>query len=192
MRKPMIFLMVLGMVATIAVMGVPSSAGEDARGFVGVGKCKTCHKSEAQGEQYPIWLEGPHAKAFEVLGTAEAKALAKEKGIDDPQTADACLKCHVTAHGVAAELLGTKYLATDGVGCESCHGAGADYYKKKTMVAITTGEIEAASVGLVKPNEKTCVACHNEESPTFKGFDFEKMSAKIAHTIPAERMEKYK
>jgi len=179
--------------AWVAGIQAPVSAEEEAkRGFVGVGKCKTCHKTEAQGEQHPIWLKGPHAKAYEVLASDEAKAVAKEKGIEDPQTADDCLKCHVTGHGVAAELLGAKYLATDGVGCESCHGPGADYYKKKTMVAAMTGEIEAASVGLVTPDEKTCTACHNEDSPTFKGFDFEKMVAKIAHPIPEERMSKYK
>ena len=36
-------------------------------------------------------------------------------------------------HGAAAELLGKKYDVAEGVGCESCHGAGADYKKKKIM-----------------------------------------------------------
>lgn len=193
MRKQTIALLtVLALMAWAATMLAPATAGEDAqRSFVGVGKCKTCHKTESQGEQYPIWLEGPHAKAYEVLAGDEAKAFAAEKGIEDPQTAAECLKCHVTAYGVAAELLGTKYAASDGVGCESCHGAGGDYYKKKTMVAITTGEIEAPSVGLVIPTEETCLVCHNEESPTFEGFVFEEMLEKIAHPIPAERMTKY-
>jgi hypothetical protein len=160
--------------------------------YVGVAKCKTCHKTEAQGGQHPIWLEGPHAKAYEALASDKAKEIAKEKGIENAQKADECLKCHVTGHGAAAELLGEKYAATDGVGCESCHGAGGDYYKKTTMVAVITGEIEAASVGLTLPNEKTCTACHNDKSPTFVEFDFEKMAAKIAHPIPEERMAKYK
>jgi hypothetical protein len=174
------------------VMHAPATASEDAkRMYVGVAKCKMCHKSEAQGEQHPIWLKGPHAKAYEVLASEEAKAIAKEKGIEDAQKADECLKCHVTGHGVAAELLGEKHAVTDGVGCESCHGAGGDYYKKKTMEALYTGEIEPASVGLVIPDEKTCTSCHNEESPTYKEFDFEKMVAKIAHPIPEERKAKY-
>ncbi len=179
--------------AWVVIVGTPVTADEEVqRKYVGAAKCKMCHKSEAQGEQHGIWLKTKHAKAYETLAGDEAKAIAKEKGIEDPQKADECLKCHVTGHGVAAELLGTKYAVTDGVGCESCHGAGGDYYKKKTMVAIITGEIEADSVGLTLPNEETCKGCHNKKSPTFESFDFEKMVAKIAHPIPEERMAKYK
>jgi hypothetical protein len=181
------------LVVWVVVIQTPATADEESkRMYVGVAKCKTCHKSEAQGEQHPIWLEGPHAKAYEALASDKAKEIAKEEGIEDAQKADECLKCHVTGHGAAAELLGTKYAATDGVGCESCHGAGGDYYKKKTMVAVITGEIEAASVGLTLPDEETCKGCHNDKSPTFESFDFKKMAAKIAHPIPEERMAKYK
>ena len=38
--------------------------------------------------------------------------------------------------------------------------------------------------GMVVPNEKTCTTCHNEESPTFKGFDFATYNEKIAHPNP--------
>ena len=163
---------------------------EDAE-FIGASKCKTCHRKPEDGEQYPKWEAGPHAGAYATLGTEKAKELASAQGIDNPQTADACLSCHVTGHGAAAELLGTKYSVEEGVGCESCHGAGGNYYKKKTMQSITSGEIEGASVGLVTPTEETCVTCHNEESPTFKGFDFAEYSAKIAHPIPDAKKAEY-
>ena len=39
------------------------------------------------------------------------------------------------------------------------------------------------SVGLLEPNEKICVQCHNEESPTYKVFNFSEKSAKITHPI---------
>ncbi|MFQ5511014.1 MAG: multiheme c-type cytochrome [Candidatus Krumholzibacteriia bacterium] len=169
-----------------------SRAEEAQRMFVGTAKCKMCHKTPAQGEQYGIWEKGPHAKAYESLASEKAMEVAKKKGIADPQKADECLKCHVTAHGVDEKYLGTKYTATDGVGCESCHGAGNDYKKKKTMIAALKGEIEPASVGLVIPDEKTCVKCHNEESPFYQEFDFEKMAAKISHKMPEERRAKHK
>jgi hypothetical protein len=35
--------------------------------------------------------------------------------------------------------------------------------------------------------EKLCKTCHNEQSPTFKGFDFKKMWAEIAHPLPKEK-----
>jgi hypothetical protein len=160
------------------------SITEDQREFIGTARCKTCHRKPEQGEQFRIWEESAHSKAFATLASEESKAIAAEKGIDDPQTADECLKCHVTAHGVAEEFLGRKYDIADGVGCESCHGAGGDYYKKKTMTALYNDEMDAASVGLVEPTAETCMGCHNEESPTFKGFDFDEMYAKIAHPIP--------
>ena len=160
--------------------------------FVGVDKCKICHKKQKKGDQYRIWKESLHSKAFDTLGNEKAKEYAKERGIDNPQTAEECLKCHVTAYGIDKQYLGKKYKMTDGVGCESCHGAGGDYYKLKTMKAITTGKQKAASVGLIIPNEKVCIKCHNDESPAYKEFKFEEFVKKIVHTIPVEVKEKLK
>lgn len=148
--------------------------------FIGAAKCKMCHNKAEKGAQFDKWLAGPHAKAFEVLGTEKAKALAKEKGIDDPQKADACLKCHVTGHGAAAALLTDKYSAAEGVSCESCHGAGGDYWK----IPVMKDQAASVAAGLVIPDEKTCVRCHNAESPSYKPFDFAKFSAQIAHPDP--------
>jgi hypothetical protein len=157
---------------------------QDQRTFEGAARCKTCHRKEEDGEQFGIWEASAHAKAFATLASDEAKAVAAEKGIENPQEADECLKCHVTAHGVAEEFLGKRFDKADGVGCESCHGAGGDYYKKATMEGIASGEIDPASVGLLVPSEETCIQCHNEESPTYKEFDYETFFAKIAHPIP--------
>jgi hypothetical protein len=163
-----------------------SSEEEKAREFVGVDKCKMCHKKPDQGEQYGKWMEGPHSKAYATLASDKAKEIAAAKKIADPQKAAECLKCHVTGHGADAALLGKKYKVEDGVGCESCHGAGGDYYKMKTMKGLSAGEIEPASVGLLMPDEKVCVTCHNEESPTYKEFVFKERVKAIAHPVPAK------
>lgn len=160
--------------------------------FVGTAKCAMCHKTAAQGEQFPKWQASKHSKAFEALASPKALEIAKAKGIADPQKAPECIKCHVTAAGADTSMVGAKYSIKDGVGCESCHGAGADYGKKSTMEGITGGTIPAASVGLTLPDKATCEKCHNKESPTFAGFDFEKAKATIAHAMPAERKAKYK
>ena len=156
-----------------------------AHAFVGTDGCKLCHKSEAKGDQYGKWAASPHAKAFETLGTDEAKKLAAEKGVKgNPQEAAECLGCHVTAYGVDAKLVGPKLTKEEGVGCESCHGAGADYKAMKTMKDLDA----AKAAGLVMPTEETCKGCHNEKSPTWKGeFDFAKMYAKIAHPNPQNK-----
>jgi hypothetical protein len=170
--------------STSAFIAPASSEESKAREFIGVDKCKMCHKKPEQGEQYTKWLEGPHSKAYETLASDKAKEIAKEKKIANPQEAAECLECHVTAYGADAKLLGKKYKKEDGVGCESCHGAGGDYYKMKTMKGLKAGEIEAASVGLVKPDEKACLTCHNEKSPTHKEFAFKERVKEIAHPVP--------
>jgi hypothetical protein len=179
-------------IAAAGLLAHAAAAASADRAFVGSAKCATCHKTAAQGEQFPKWQASRHAKAYETLAGEKAKEIAKAKGIADPQKAPECLKCHVTAHGVDAALLGEKYAIADGVGCESCHGAGADYIKKATMEGVTSGTIEAASVGLVKPDKATCEKCHNKESPTFTAFNYEKSLEKIKHSIPEERKAKYK
>ena len=153
-------------------------------GYVGAKGCKTCHNTKKQGRQYKIWLKTKHAQAYKTLASEEAKAIAKKKGIEDPQKADECLQCHVTGHGVDAKQIRKKYSIEEGVSCESCHGPGSVYKKKKTMIAISKGEIDPASVGLVIPDEKTCKKCHNEKSPTYKEFDFDKYYEKIKHEKP--------
>jgi cytochrome c553 len=194
MRRTWINLIVaaVAVAAVLYALAGPAASEETQRAYVGVAKCKTCHKTDAQGLQFPQWEKSSHAKAYATLAGEKAKAIAKEKGIEDPQKADACLKCHTTGHGVDAKFLGEGFLATDGVQCEACHGAGGDSYKMATMKSLTKGEIEPAAVGLVLPTAELCVKCHNKESPTFKEFEFAKMAPKIAHPIPAERKAQYK
>ncbi len=167
-----------------SVVAQEKEGNEKAMTYGGVATCKACHMTKKSGAQYKLWKAGPHAKAFAVLKSPEAMEIAKAKGIEDPATADACLKCHVTAHGVSASLKGKKFKVSDGVGCESCHGPGSAYKGKKVMVAITAGEADGAKYGLVMPTEEVCIACHNEESPTYKEFDFKKRVVEIAHPVP--------
>ncbi|HEX5031031.1 MAG TPA: cytochrome c family protein [Candidatus Eisenbacteria bacterium] len=185
MRTPR-FLIWAGMLV-IGSYGIASAeeAAKPAPIFVGVKKCKTCHNSEKGGAQYTKWTESKHSKAFEVLASEKALAIAKEKGIADPQKADECLQCHVTGHGEPAEHFGAGYLATDGVGCESCHGAGSNYIKMKTMQGLRDGTIKPEDVGFRMPNKETCAHCHNEKATGGQFVDWPADSAKISHGIPA-------
>jgi hypothetical protein len=102
-------------------------------GFIGASQCKMCHKSEAKGAQFVKWEASPHANAYKTLLTDQSKQIAKKMGIEEaPEAAAQCLKCHVTGHGAKAELLGKKYDKTEGVTCEGCHGAAADWKKVHT------------------------------------------------------------
>ena len=145
--------------------------------FVGVKKCAMCHKPNV----YPVWEKSAHAKAFETLKSKEAEEFAKKKGVKGPASeAPECLKCHVTGGGSAVGAV-----KEEGVTCEACHGAAEKYlmlHNKKDEASKTA----AKAAGFVKDAKegKACEVCHNAGSPTFKGFKFKEMWAKIEHHLP--------
>ncbi len=149
--------------------------------YIGAASCKMCHNTTKMGKQYKVWSEGPHAKAFAALASEEALALAKKAGVKgSPQEAAQCLKCHSTAAGLTKAEIPKKMKLENGVECETCHGPGSLH---KKMMAKKKG---AEGTGLVATTEKTCVGCHNEESPTYKKFEYAKATAAIAHLKPAK------
>lgn len=154
--------------------------------YVGSKTCMPCHMSPAKGAQYKQWMGTKHAEAYKTLGTEESKKVAEEAGVEgDPQEASECLTCHVTGYEAADSLKIRKYDMTEGVGCETCHGPGGDYWTMVVMKKIDAGELEPEPYGLVTvPDAENCKQCHNEESPTFKGFDYDEMYPKIAHPNP--------
>ena len=136
--------------------------------YIGAAKCKMCHNNPPKGAQYKVWAAGPHANAMKSLSAEEAK---------DPK----CLKCHATTgHIDDKNNAGVK--VSEGVSCESCHGPGSAY---KSMSIMKSRE-KSMEKGLIIPDEKLCKTCHNEESPDFKGFDFEEYCKKIAHPDPSK------
>jgi cytochrome c peroxidase len=153
--------------------------------YVGAAGCKACHSvAKMGGEEHKAWAASKHASAFATLATPAALEIAKKKNIADPQKADACLKCHVTGFGVAAGLKTATWKAEDGVTCEACHGPGSEYKAGPVMKALTAGTTKPETVGLLTATEKTCVKCHNAESPTYKEFKYAEMYAKIKHEKP--------
>ncbi len=158
-----------------------SSPTVDAK-YIGAKKCGMCHKAKT-GDQLGIWEKSLHAKAYKTLQSDAAKAIVKEKGLGEDATKVAeCLACHVTGAGKDASKFEKSFSIEEGVSCEACHGAGSEYKSKKIM------EDHAASVANGMTEYKTeadieaqCKTCHNEKSPTFKGFKFKEAWAKIAH-----------
>ena len=163
--------------------------------YIGSDKCKMCHKKETAGQQYAIWTKGPHASSFETLKNEQSKEIAKKMGLSKaPEKAPECLRCHVTGWENGgytddidpADTRGIKK-NTDlaRVGCEACHGAGKAYKSKKTMLGIYNGELKAEDYGLSFITEKSCVNCHNSDSPTYRDFAFEERVKEIVHPVPS-------
>ena len=172
-------------IAGLGMFSISLQAQQKKAQYIGAAKCKMCHRSTKQGEQFGKWQAGPHAKAFAVLATEKAKKVAKKSAVKgDPQQASQCLKCHVTGYNAPAAMKATSFNSQEGVGCEACHGPGSLYKSMKVMKALRAGTQDASAVSFVKPNEKTCAKCHNEQSPTFKPFNYKERLALIAHPIP--------
>ncbi len=156
--------------------------------FVGTETCGICHKSEKQCKQIDIWKASAHSKAYETLKTAKADSIAKAKGLStNAILSEACLKCHVSGYNIDASLKTAKFKMEDGVQCETCHGAGADYKSFKVMKDLKIAKKNGLLV--FKTDEERialCKRCHNSESPTFDSStsDFAKMWSEIKHDIP--------
>lgn len=122
---------------------------------MGAQACRVCHE-----EQYQDWLATPHADAFEML-SPEAKT--------DP----ACIGCHST--GISEGF--------QGVQCESCHGAGTDYWPGYVMrdpfLARALGMTDAT-------NPQTCGRCHTSDTPSVRGFDLQRDLHKVNHSSRAK------
>jgi hypothetical protein len=164
----------------VVAIGLMTTFASAQKTYIGASNCKMCHQTAKQGEQFKIWSGSKHAEAFKVLASPEAQKIRKGAEKDAE-----CLSCHVTAAGVDAKMLDKKFKMEDGVQCESCHGAGSGY---KTM-AVMKDHAKAVAGGMVDFKdetaiEKMCKTCHNDKSPTFKGFNFKDMWDKIDHPVP--------
>ena len=94
-----------------------------------------------------------------------------------------CAECHSTNvvknYDIESDSYNTTWFEIN-VGCESCHGPGSAY----KSAGIMKNQKLSLAKGLIIPDESVCVKCHNDESPTFKGFNYDEYVAKIAHDDP--------
>ncbi len=171
--KKIIPILILSMFAMSTLVSAQSFT------YVGAAKCQICHKTEKQGQQYPIWEMSNHAKSFAALCTPQAATNAQALGVKDPTTDPKCLKCHAPLADKNAAL------NAEGVSCEVCHGPGSAY---KTLT-IMKNKDEAVKNGLkiyanADAAKTQCLTCH--ENAHGKTFDFTAAWAKIKHAIPAK------
>ena len=186
----------LAIICAIVMLGVGArkAQGQEKKvpekkfSYMGVKKCKGCHMTSKSGKQYQKWMAGPHVKAYEELASEQSKEVAAKLGLkEDPQKSAKCLVCHVTAYGVDKELVAETLKIENGVGCESCHGPGSEYYKLSVMKKLAAGTVKPEDVGYVLADEKLCLTCHNKKSPTYKPFKFEEDVKKVAHPTPPKK-----
>jgi hypothetical protein len=128
-----------------------------------------CHGANQRGSDSPILLNefsvwqqtDRHAKSYATLGSADSQRIAAKLGLGDPRTAGVCLDCH-TDHPPEA-MRGEKFLMSDGVGCEACHGGAEQWISTHTDSKVERSELLAQ--GLYPTDQpvaraKLCMSCH--------------------------------
>jgi hypothetical protein len=168
---------VFGILAALFFALLPRPIGAQAGGptaatYVGVASCggTTCHgRSEGDGRivrqdelrlwQDPATAAGAHSRAWQVLREPRAVAIAGQLGIGDASTAPMCLGCHATPAGPR----GLRFQTSDGVGCESCHGAASGWLSTHYQVGGThAANVARGMVPLDNPRVRAarCLDCH--------------------------------
>lgn len=119
--------------------------------FAGTESCAKCHQAEHQ-----IWQKSRHSRAF--------AALEEKQRVFDA----ACVGCHSVGFQQKGfvNIKATPQFAN--VGCESCHGPGAEHAKLPKAGGYPT-----------PPAPASCVSCHDRDNSP--DFVFQKYWPLVAH-----------
>jgi hypothetical protein len=148
--------------------------------YVGVDKCKMCHKSDARGAQFTKWEKRGHSISYDVLTQDISLPIAKQMDVENPAESPGCLNCHAPLFDKAPEF------KEEGVTCEVCHGPGSDY----KSLSIMKDHEKAAANGLIEYKnqediKQQCLTCH--ENAHGIAFDFEASWELIQHYRPDQK-----
>ena len=157
-----------GFAAAIFLAASAAHGGETSAKFLVANSCanSSCHGGGGQNQnQFLVWsLKDFHSqRPAATLMTARAKQIADALQIKDA-TADArCTTCHAPLHEVPENWRGEDFKASEGVSCESCHGAAENWLRSHTRTDYTRADRTAVGMRdlqnlYVRAN--TCVACH--------------------------------
>ncbi|WOK36554.1 multiheme c-type cytochrome [Sphingomonas sp. C3-2] len=169
---------IMAMVAAAIAIGLnPGTSSATAqppqRGVhLGVASCagSTCHgRQEADGKivrqdelmrwQEPSSAGGAHSRAFDVLSNARSQKIAARLGIGPATSAPMCLGCH----SAPASQRGPRFQASDGVGCESCHGGASNWISAHYSVGAShRNNVALGMIPLENPRARAsvCLDCH--------------------------------
>ena len=155
---------------------------------VGPDKCGSCHRHSDQDEW---WLDDKHYESADPLLAGEKKYLqiARFYGLGPSEMRKGnqiCMQCH------GSIVSGRESRDVDlGVGCESCHGPGADFREPHQEKGNYEKALKLGMVRLrdLETRAKTCAGCHyiteprliSAGHPTGSDFDFSERNSEIQH-----------
>jgi Cytochrome c554 and c-prime len=118
----------------LLLVGAAGLARAAARDWIGSAACGRCHP-----QQFEAWRATSHARTFRIR---------QERG-------GRCVTCHSTGEAPAGPV--TEFV----VGCEACHGAGADYSADDVMrnrrLALDLG---LSDLSVSSNRSALCANCH--------------------------------
>lgn len=183
--SPLVTLLWSGMVPPpFAAESIPAAGSPVAAHnleWQGVASCAStaCHGGNgpkgSKGSEYTTWvLEDRHTKAYQVLLEDRSRLIEKNlrriSNLKDAraETDQLCLRCHAmnADNGPQRDL----FARTDGIGCESCHGAAQEWlglHYGRDWNAKTDAEKRALGFQPLKSlteRAQLCVSCHVGDS----------------------------
>ncbi len=145
-------------------LGVTSCAGSTCHGAV-----EPFKGSNVLQNEFITWQrQDKHARAYAVLLNERSKRIARNLGIGDAHTAQMCLDCH--SDNVAENMRGRQFQASDGVGCESCHGGARRWLGIHVAGSSHAENVAAGMFPTEDPVQRArlCLSCHFGESSQTK------------------------
>ncbi len=139
--------------------------------YVGAGSCaaSACHGSvsprnttKVRQNEYSTWVtEDRHARAYTVLSGSLGRQMSAILKIGPAEHAQRCLVCHAISESEAHET--KAFDISDGVSCESCHGAASGWIGPH--IQPTAKHEDMVRLGLIDNKNLTrrseeCLRCH--------------------------------
>ena len=126
------------------------------------GSARPLTASRVLQNEYVTWSNfDPHARALDVLRNERSRQIARRLGLASAYDAPACRACH--ADNVPATLQGPRYQASDGIGCETCHGSAQRWIAQHSQADTTHAQnLQRGLVALEQASvrARVCSSCH--------------------------------
>lgn len=156
----------------LAVSAPAAQAGADRH--QGVASCagSTCHGATRplgthgiRQDEYFVWQQrDPHSRAHLALAADRGRRIGARLGIDATRAPE-CLACHADA--ATPEQRGERWLAGDGIGCETCHGGAQRWLAEHTRPGLDAAQRVALGMTPVwQPQARAalCLGCHQGDA----------------------------
>ncbi len=147
--------------AGLLLVGAAQAQGPDGKGefpnYVGQAVCRECHAPDGPAADCALDPVPEHERAWAALTSRAAQHIAALSSIRfEPQNHRVCLSCHSAGADEGPRWHAPTFRISDGVQCESCHGAGSVHVRQQRE-----GAVDRAPV-IRRGDLTNCIGCHRD------------------------------